>query len=82
MSTLNNPSVIEFKKNLSAYELGAIEALYYSTKENDWHSNPFEPGFIEYDHFSEGWIAARDGSIDVTEPTLKIRFEAAKAGRL
>lgn len=79
---MSTTSVIEFKKALSAYELGAIEALYYSKKESDFDSNPYEPGFREYVLFSEGWIAARDGTIDVTSPTLKARFEAAKAGRL
>jgi hypothetical protein len=81
MNTSDIAAIIEFKKSLSAYELGAIEALEFSKKESDWHSNPYEPGFTEYDHFTEGWTAVRDGNIDVTAPTLKARFEAAKSGR-
>ncbi len=64
-------------QDFSAFEIGAIH--FIESKRLD--DNPYEPGFIEYDRFIEGWSAANEGRISESAPSLQIRYQAALRDR-
>jgi len=68
----------EFKNSLTAFELGAVTAMSVNGREQELEDNPYEPGFIEFDRFNDGWNATTDGVIDDLHPSLRKRYEMAK----
>lgn len=65
-------------QDFSAFEIGAIHFLQNMTVD----SNPYEPGFTEYDHFIEGWVAAENDQLGTAlPPSFLARYQATSLGR-
>lgn len=72
-----NQKLQGFKNSLTAFEKGAIAALESTRRDQTWDTNPYEPGFDEYEAFNNGWNAVRDNAIDQLRPTLRDRYYEA-----
>lgn len=60
-------------ESFTAFEIGIIHFM----ESQRLGSNPYEPGFLEYDQFTEGWAAAKEGQVDIRLPSLQSRYQDA-----
>lgn len=74
---MSDRSFQDFKNSLTAFEKGAVAALESVRRDQLWDTNPYEPGFDEYEAFSNGWNAVRDGTLDQVRPALRVRYHEA-----